>query len=309
MVARNARFPTLNERTIQSKVSRAKKQKSPLYGTYTVDPRSAARILSAHNKINRTVSSASVESIADDMKNGQWVGHSGQFIKFSDDGSLLDGQHRLHAIVKAGMSVPMEFAFGIPEKARIVTDTGRPRTFGDNIAMGGTKYACALSATTRLLKQFLENPHFEGVQFKNAKLSSSTLANVLAAHPGLFDAIEVTKGNLLKQQLIHSYSAFAYYVFSQTKYKNRVKEFFEKLSTGESMTSDNPIMAFRNRIARERQILRSQTNKEIVIGMLFQTWNAFIKGEKVQRCFSPKVIPRVEGLKEINGKTVYSATE
>src|SRR6185295_11746401 len=55
--------------------------------------------------INRTLRQNQVDKIKEDILNGDWE-FDGQPFRFSNEGKMLDGQHRAHAIIKAGKSVP-----------------------------------------------------------------------------------------------------------------------------------------------------------------------------------------------------------
>lgn len=92
-----------------------------------------------NNFRNRPVSDDVVKSYARDMASGQWVAtHQG--IAFNDRDELIDGQHRLLAIVAAGITVRMMVTFGMPseiEGSPMTTmdavDRGRPRSVADQL--------------------------------------------------------------------------------------------------------------------------------------------------------------------------------
>lgn len=75
----------------------------PVFTIETVTPMKAARWLK-RNIANRRVSPKVVRNYAGDMSRGEWL-LNGEAIKFDRDGNLLDGQHRLGAIVHNGKSV------------------------------------------------------------------------------------------------------------------------------------------------------------------------------------------------------------
>lgn len=70
-----------------------------------VNPARAAEMLSA-NTSNRTLSRSTVRSFAQGMGRGEWlVTHQG--IAFDTNGVLVDGQHRLAAVIEADVPVEM----------------------------------------------------------------------------------------------------------------------------------------------------------------------------------------------------------
>lgn len=95
----------------------------------TIGPHEAAIIL-AHNTGNRRVRKAVVDSMASDMVAGLWkLTHQG--IAIAHDGRLLDGQHRLHAVIKSGARIATMVFRGCDPDAFDVMDRGIRRTLPD----------------------------------------------------------------------------------------------------------------------------------------------------------------------------------
>jgi hypothetical protein len=75
-----------------------------------------------------------VDQLATDMKDGNFMlTHQG--IAFNCDGKRLDGQHRLHAIVKSGTTQRMLVTTGLPREIRSVIDINKTRTLSDYISI------------------------------------------------------------------------------------------------------------------------------------------------------------------------------
>ena len=95
----------------------------------TVTPEMASQWL-ACNKINRPLRSSWVADLAGMILRGEWqTTHQG--IALDADDGLLDGQHRLSAIVAAGEPVEMLVTTGLPAASFGVLDRGRSRTLND----------------------------------------------------------------------------------------------------------------------------------------------------------------------------------
>lgn len=69
----------------------------------------------------KVVDKTTVKKIADDIKNGLWNPGNGS-IAFDEDGVLVDGHHRLTAIVAANIPVESLVVFGIKEQGLIHID-------------------------------------------------------------------------------------------------------------------------------------------------------------------------------------------
>lgn len=107
-----------------------------LISTQVVTPEMAAKWL-ANQEGNRPLNTKAVKGYADDMRAGKWlVTH--QAIAFDKNGGLIDGQHRLHAVIRAGVPVAMTIAFGADPATFAVIDIGPRRSSSDlYMIMGG----------------------------------------------------------------------------------------------------------------------------------------------------------------------------
>lgn len=101
----------------------------------TITPDEARKFL-ANNPSNRHISENEVAKLAADMKEGRWmITHQG--IAISKTGRLLDGQHRLTAVIKAGIPVRMMVTFNVDEDAVEAIDRGRRRSIADVFTFEG----------------------------------------------------------------------------------------------------------------------------------------------------------------------------
>lgn len=100
-----------------------------------ITPERAAEYLKT-NKRNRAISRFQVRRYAADMKDGKWtLNHQG--IAFFKDGTFADGQHRLEAIIEAGIPVAMQVTRGLDVSAGADIDQHRQRQTQDAIVIGG----------------------------------------------------------------------------------------------------------------------------------------------------------------------------
>lgn len=102
----------------------------------TITPETAKVYFDTRDTLNRGVRSRIVGRYAEAMKAGQWE-LSTQGIVFDKHGRLIDGQHRMSAIIKAGVSVKMMVCRGASESLKPVLDSGSARTPGDRAVIGG----------------------------------------------------------------------------------------------------------------------------------------------------------------------------
>lgn len=98
---------------------------------YVVTPALAKQWLEK-NTNNRNVNFAKVKKMAKDMREGHWdTTHQG--IAIATDGTLVDGQHRLMAVVESGVTVRMNVTFNAPKSQHI--DSGNSRSMANRVQM------------------------------------------------------------------------------------------------------------------------------------------------------------------------------
>jgi hypothetical protein len=96
-----------------------------------VTPTIATKWLGKNNN-NRRLRDAAVGKLSDDMTNGRWkLTHQG--IAFNCDGTLLDGQHRLAAIIQSNTSQWMSVTVGLPRESVSAIDDNLRRSVGDSL--------------------------------------------------------------------------------------------------------------------------------------------------------------------------------
>jgi hypothetical protein len=117
----------------------------------TVTPEMAAKVIERTQSLiaegkfrQRTVNNATVEQYARAMREGKWIlTHQG--IGIGENGAVLDGQHRLEAIARSGVSVEMLVSTDIPlvgmqNGYKVMTmdavDRGRIRGIGQQLQIG-----------------------------------------------------------------------------------------------------------------------------------------------------------------------------
>lgn len=124
-----------------------------------VTPALAAQWLK-NNFRNRPVSEDVVAAYARDMQSGVWT-PTHQGIAFNDRDELIDGQHRLLAVVRCGVTIHTMVTFGLPSKipeSEMTTmdavDRGRTRSVGDQLKIQhGLKQGTVIAAACMVLSR------------------------------------------------------------------------------------------------------------------------------------------------------------
>lgn len=96
-----------------------------------IDPRLAEEMLKT-SAGNRKIRQHQVDDLAAAISRGEWRSIS-QCIGFNVRGQLIDGHHRLNAVVKSGVSIETIVVYGLPLDAVDVTDIGVKRSYADRL--------------------------------------------------------------------------------------------------------------------------------------------------------------------------------
>lgn len=117
----------------------------------TITPDKARKLLDQNDRLDRprrTIRAARVQKLAHAITSGQWL-TTHQGIAIGPDGTILDGNHRLLAIVAADQAVEVVVARDADPSWFPVLDAGAARTTGDSLKVAGFANTNILAATVR----------------------------------------------------------------------------------------------------------------------------------------------------------------
>ena len=116
----------------------------------TITPSQAEKMLEKSRELgfqNRAPSASFVNRYAGDMAKGHWKGNTGETIKITKQGAVIDGQHRLMGIIEANRAVKMWVCRGIDEQMFQYIDQGNNRDLKDIMSIEGWADPAILAVT------------------------------------------------------------------------------------------------------------------------------------------------------------------
>ena len=241
-------------------------------------PELASSLLS-NNDNNRNISQTHVKFIANQMKEGLWQQSNGESIKISKNGKLLDGQHRLQAIINTGMTFEMLIISNLSEDVFVTLDSGKRRSAGDVLSIDKIKNANIVAGAIRLI-----HIHESGKSFNYGGHLTRTITSQ--------EVLEFEKNNNVSEYsaqavawakkskiLTQSQFLFFHYIFSKID-NEEAYSFLEKLSSGVNLSEKNPIKVLRDRILKHKlSSLNLPANQLYYI--VFKSWNYFREGKEI----------------------------
>jgi hypothetical protein len=197
--------------------------------TKTITPRIAEKFLERNVNNYRKVTPNHVRFLATEMSKGEWCEDTGESIKFDWFGDLIDGQHRLRAVVESGVPVKMRVEYGLdPRTVEVIDHHRRARNYADILGRRGFANTCHVAAAARLLWYYLQRNPSRSSQ--KAAPTNGDLDAILEAHPGLPESARVS--HCLPWIKSSRSKTVAHYIFGL--YDGAARDtFFAKLESGE----------------------------------------------------------------------------
>lgn len=262
---------------------RAVPEKNNVIESEIITPAMAQNLL-ATNTRNRSISNRRIHEYTRQIRDGQWRAN-GETIKIAEDGTLIDGQHRLLAVVAAKKSIEAYVIRNLPLNCMDTIDIGRKRTCSDFLAIDGVKYSTAIAAGLNVImayKQYsqtgvLENNHFTA---RSASIPSLIKA-ALRQNPGIIDSAQFIVNNKYIGRFIpRGIAVGLHYLFSE---KDRIlaDDFFLKVSHGMDLKMGSPPLILRNRLLEAASNPSMEINRTYLIAYVIKAWNATKAGENM----------------------------
>lgn len=216
---------------------------------------------------------------AGQMLRDEWkLSHQG--IAMDTEGMLIDGQHRLAALVKAAETNPnvsfvTEVTYDLDPEVMGVVDAGKARRITDFLAFKNEANRHLLAATVTMLWKYYTYPFEDWGRV--GKMSNEQMYAYLQERPEIRDVVR--RGGLARNVTIGS-SAAAFLHIVEGVYRDApTEDFMYGIRTGYGLADGDARAAFRafnERIRRGGP--RRRTDQVEQLALLIKTWNFWLMG-------------------------------
>ena len=247
-------------------------------GWYEVTPGDAQEILDRRAN-NRPIRERRASAIAEEIRIGRFA-ENGESLIFDDQGKLMDGQHRMRAIVLANKPIISFCVHDVPRKYFATIDDCSKRTGGDVLGIAGHQHAMVVASVARWIIKydsgFSPSPGSAWVTIPNRMIVEITKKN-----NDITDAVTfILSLSEIKRIMPPSIASFCYLMAARHDHK-KAQEFFTKLASGEQLETGNPILTLRNRF------IDLAGQKHTALGVektawIIKAWNAFVDGREMK---------------------------
>lgn len=226
-------------------------------------------------KINRRIIRNHVVGLVHDMKAGKWV-FNGDPIRFDEDGYLTDGQHRLTALIEAGVTLDFLVVRKLSKKAFETIDIGRKRSMPDMLAIEGHKHVHDLASALSYLTRYLRYRNIAS----HEKITIAEKFQALADHPEIKSLVLAYGTQRYPLKASPGILAATHYLFRQRD-PELADTYMGQVTLGENLKEGDAAYTVR------RWIIRNHTGKtnsrigEIVGNVIIRGWNAVRANERL----------------------------
>lgn len=259
-----------------------------------IGPKQAKHWLDTANIRNRHILPKQVAKYARAMTEGRWRPLIGEPISFAEDGTLLNGQQRLTAVVESGTTQVFLVLEGLPLEDQDAMDAGSVRKRGQQLTIHGWKNGDKVSAIVSILLRWRTGTLLSGIY----QPDTDEIVKFAEANRALVDASTVAALRIRRTvPLLPSVLGAVYFAAREMAVQQPeilqsswVDAFFESLETGAALDAKSPILALRNHAARRKLAsMRVEPDRELYY--LCRVWNACRNGETMERLQLPREGP------------------
>lgn len=238
-----------------------------------------AQLWLEHNTGNRNMRNAHVGKLARSMQLGEFE-FVGDPIRIAESGRLLDGQHRLAAIVRSRTAQHMLVIKGLAEDTQQYMDIGKVRSPADAVRLEfpDAKYTDKWASIARLaIKWDAGDMPSDLLVPSSPELIAFIRDNLSPVERAVNAAVEVRRG----LRTGSSAACGAAFYFAEQIDANLAHDFWRRLATGAGIETGEPVYTLRTALLHRRDSQRWTTVEELAAYV--RCWNLARSGKKIQK--------------------------
>jgi hypothetical protein len=241
----------------------------------TLTPEMAVELLEK-NTLNRPLSDQHVARIALQIEQDKWR-FNGDTIKIADTNDVLDGQHRLWAVVEAKKPIRTIIVYGIERDAFATIDTLRkPRSLADTVALAGARrhrniIASALTWLIRWQRGIIET-----YKAPQNRIENSDVEAFFADNHGIVRAVEVA----IRLRGLGNPGIIAFFYYLLTNRNEALAErMIASLGDPSALALDDPFFRLRTYFTNDHH---KRKEPEVTIALMVKAANSAFSGSAMQ---------------------------
>jgi hypothetical protein len=233
----------------------------------------------AMNAGNRPLTESHVISLSKSMIRGEWI-FNGDSIRITKSGKLIDGQHRLSAIVKSGLPQKAMVVTGLDDDAFLTIDCGRVRGAQDILSIQGYQCTTTLATAARYIININSG---NGLCMQNtaSKSTATQILSTIKANPLLQDSARYGQSKKARKYFGPALLAFCHFWFIKHDYIAGTS-FFDEIDSGEYSYKFSPVLALKERLI-DNAVSNKKLHRDEKAAYVFSAFNKYIEATQVKR--------------------------
>lgn len=242
------------------------------------------------NTSNRSLSDKAVSKHAEAMTSGLWH-YDGSPIRFDNTGKLIDGQHRLWAIIESGTTQKFIVMRNLDPRAFVTIDTGKTRSFGDilSIEYPSMKSVHHIASVTSMLWRWHQGVRGKGLRATGNIAAAAPEELLKFFVPQRAEIVELQRRSNAVTNRVRGIGGTTVALLMHILNKidtDDAEFFFDRLQDGVGLEAGSPILALRDAISRfvsANQSNRTTMPTELGVALGIKAWNAYRRGDDVKQ--------------------------
>jgi hypothetical protein len=265
-------------------IENLRSQENVIVSVKTVSPELAGIWLSKNTR-NRNYKRSNLSFIKNMMQRDLFFSLNGESIIIADDGTLLNGQHRLKSMLDLNKTYEFVVVEGVDKNAFTTIDIGVKRSNGDMFEVEKIKNGRNASAAVSFyLKMSRGNFCFKSGTVKNLNITADELLSTYKANEQLFENLLSHAFKFYEKMRVFPLSHIAgmmYYTILHSEFgDNALSDFWMPLFTGNNISSQVSIL--RNRLIEDMGKMQKERENYKQICWTIQVYNAHFTGKDVK---------------------------
>ncbi|EYT61659.1 hypothetical protein D514_0102370 [Microbacterium sp. UCD-TDU] len=253
-----------------------------------VTPEIAAELLE-HNIRNRNIREQVWRKYARDMIAGKWV--VAESIKIDWNGRIIDGQHRLIAVIESGVTVKMMIIRNLDPNAQSAIDSGSKRSTADALRFNGHgDYATTVAAVARVAIGWDLGGMRSAASSTTREITNAETVEWVEANPNVHEAAAFSHRYAKKIGTTPTALAFAAFKFISVDMQSAI-EFISSIAERNMDGVGDPRVALYDALSSYgRRNMRMTT--PLQLNILFRAWNQWRAGKTMTTKALMNVAPK-----------------
>jgi hypothetical protein len=206
---------------------------------------------------------------------------NGDAIRWTKDGVLADGQHRLEEVVATKSRIETVVVWGIEPEATITIDRNKRRTLRDHLDRNGERNSKELPTVLNLAVEWARGDRFTiGHQSGANNPSYEEADEFLTGNPNIRLSVEFATQQPRARKVFNlAHLALLHWIFSGIGGAD-ADEFLERVISGDHRREDDPEWKLRERLIALRQ--EHADRPWVVIPLACKAWNYWRAGKSLR---------------------------